>query len=240
MNQPEPGHPDRKPRFGTNWEEQLAASEIGTRKEEGREMRVVYLRGLQRLAQEAGIVRSECKLNFISCSETGTVGIMQAVYLTEFSDGTWWVGTADCSKMNTNGKFLAYPTAVAESRAEARCLRKALNIGIISSEEIGFAEGGAIEQISSSKGKSIDAQVVKAIEKLCESRGSSPAEVLEAVLSQDRNGSIFELGELTVEEGQKAMAWLNDQKTAAPKKKTAAEERDARKAELIAKTKDQK
>ena len=221
------------PRYGTNWEEQLQSSEIGTRKEENKEMRVVYLRGLQRLAQEAGLIRSECKLNFITKDETGTVGIMQAVYMVEFSDGTWWVGTADCNSANTSDKYMKYPTAVAESRAEARCLRKALNIGIMSSEEVGFVDGGAIEQIAAATGKQIDTQVVKAIEKLCESRGVTNAEVLEAVLSKGRNSSVFELGELTVEEGQKAMGWLNEQK---PKvvKLTAAQERDARKKELQA------
>lgn len=222
------------PRYGTNWEEQLQPAEIGTRKEDNRELRVVYLRGLQRLAQEAGIVRSECKLNFVTKEQTGSVGIMQAVYMVEFSDGTWWVGTADCNSLNTSEKYMKYPTAVAESRAEARCLRKALNIGILSSEEIGFVDGGAaIEQITASSGKQIDSQVVKAIEKLCESRGCTNAEVLEAVLSKDRNRSVFELGELTVEEGQKAMGWLNEQKVKAVKL-TAAQERDARKKELQA------
>lgn len=222
-------------RYDTNWEEKLLATELATRKEDGRELRVVFLRGLQRLAHEAGIVRSECKLNFITKEETGSVGIMQAVYMAEFSDGTWWVGTADCNSANTGEKYMRYPTAVAESRAEARCLRKALNIGMLSSEEVGFVDGGAIEQISASTGKQIDSQVVKAIEKLCESRGITAAEVLAAVLSKDRNSSVFELGELTVEEGQKAMGWLNEQK---PKvvKQTAAQEREARKKELQAQT----
>jgi hypothetical protein len=223
-------------RYGTNWEEQFQASEVGVRKEDGKEMRVVYLRGLQRLAQEAGIVRSRCQFNFIPKDQTGSVGIMQAVYEAEFSDGTIWVGTADCNSANTSGKFMAYPTAVAESRAEARCLRKALNIGIMSSEEVGFVDGGAIEQIAASTSKQIDSQVVKAIEKLCESRNATTAEVLEAILSKERNSSVFELGELTVEEGQKAMAWLNDRQPtkAKPTKLSAAEEREARKKELQA------
>jgi hypothetical protein len=223
-------------RYGTNWEEQFQPSEVGTRKEENREVKVVYLRGLQRLAQEAGIVRSECAFKFIPKGDTGTIGIMQAVYIAEFSDGTTWTGAADCNTANTSDKFMRYPTAVAESRAEARCLRKALNIGILSSEEIGFVDGGAIEQIAASSGKQIDSQVVKAIESLCESRNMATAEVLEAVLTKDRNSSVFELGELTVEEGQKAMAWLNEQKPAKAKatKLTAAEEREARKKELQA------
>lgn len=231
MNQPD--HPNRKVRYGTNWEEQLQPTEIISKKEGGRELRVVLLRGLQRLAQDAGLVRSHCHFKFISKDETGTVGIMQAVYEVKFSDGTEWSGAADCNSSNTDSKFMSYPTAVSESRAEARCLRKALGIQLLSSEEIGFNDGGAIEQISASSGKQIDSQVVKAIEKLCETRGVTKAELLEAVLTKARNSSVFELEELTVDEGQKAMGWLNEQK-AKTVKLTAAQERDARKKELQA------
>lgn len=225
-------------RFPENWEAKLLPADLGVRKEEGREIKVVYLRGLQRLAQEAGLIRSHCYFNFISAAETGSKGIMQAIYEIQFEDGSIWIGCADCNSNNTKGKFIDFPTAVAESRAEARAIRKALGITMLSSEEIGFADGGAVEQIEASTGKGIDSQVVKAIENLCESRNVTMAEVLEAVLDKARNGSIFELNELTVQEGQKAMAWLNEQKPAKPAKKTAAEERDARKAELLAKKKD--
>ena len=221
---------EKKERFGTNWEAELQPSEIGKRNEDGRESKTVYLRGLQRLAQVAGLFKSGCEFRFISKQDSGSVNLMQAVYSAEFEDGSIWVGAADCSSMNTDSKFLAYPTAVAESRAEARCLRKALGISILSSEEVGFTDG--IQQIEASPTKAIDSQVVKAIEKLCETRGISNAEMLDAVLSKDRNGSVFELAELTVEEGQKAMAWLNEQKPSKPKKLTAAEEREARKKEL--------
>lgn len=229
-------------RLGINWEEKLQSGETATRKEDGKELKVVLLKGLQRLAQEAGLCKSDCKFQFIPpSSERGpSFGIMQCVYYAEFTDGTHWVGAADCNHLNTSGKFAHYPTAVAESRAEARCLRKALNIYMLSSEEVGFVEGAALEQIEASPKKPIDSQVIKAIEKLCETRSITIAILLESVLSEDRNSSIFELSELTVEEGQKSMAWLNDQKPAAPKKKSAAEERADRKQELLAKTKDEK
>lgn len=221
-------------RLETNWEESLKDGETGNRKEDGREVRVVLLKGLQRCAQLAGLRKSSCEFKFIPSSDNANTGIMQCVYTTEFDDGTVWVGAADCNHRNTGAKYVVYPTAVAESRAEARCLRKALNISILSSEEIGFMEGGAIQQIEASSGKAIDAQVIKAIEKLCETRNISQAELLESILSKDRNSGIFELTELTVEEGQKAMGWLNEQKPAAAPKKSKAEEREARKKELQA------
>jgi len=226
--------PTTKPRRGTNWEAELKEDETLTRKEDGKERKVVLLRGLQRLAQEAGIKSSYSSFEFIPSQITGKFGILQCIYSVSFDDETSWTGAADCNENNTGGRFLNYPTAVAESRAEARCLRKALNIYMLSSEEVGFTEG--VEQIETSPNKAIDSQVVKAIEKLCETRSISSAELLEAILSKERNSSIFELTELTVDEGQKAMAYLNDQKAVVAKsKKTAAEERAERKQELLAK-----
>jgi len=211
--------------FATNWCDELEAGDKATRKEGNEEMEVVLLAGLQRLARSAGIIYQECVI------QTPAPTMVQAIYSTVFKteDGeVKFVGTADCNKNNTSGKFLNYPTAVAESRAEARCLRKALGIRMLSSEEIGFREGaGAIE--ASPKGK-VGSSVVKAIEKLCTERGVDAVQVLEKVLDDDRAATIMELSELTTAEGQKAMAWLNEQKPASTKSK-----RDARKAELEAK-----
>jgi hypothetical protein len=43
---------------------------------------------------------------------------------------------ADSSKQNTDALFRQYPTAIAETRAEARALRKALKIDVVSAEEL--------------------------------------------------------------------------------------------------------
>jgi hypothetical protein len=211
--------------FTTDWCDELDASDKATRKEGKEEIEVVLLAGLQRLARSAGIVYQECVI------QTPAPSMVQAIYSAVFKteDGeVKFVGTADCNGNNTKGKFACYPTAVAESRAEARCLRKALGIRMLSSEEIGFREGAsAIE--ASPKGK-VGSSVVKAIETLCTERGVDAVQVLEKVLSDDRAATIMELSELTTAEAQKAMAWLNEQKPASTKSK-----RDARKAELEAK-----
>lgn len=220
-------------RYPYDWEKELQPDEIETRKEGQREIKVVLLRTLQRLAQKAGLHKSDVRFNFIPSIDRNDVGIMQAIYTAEFQDGSKWVGAADCNSQNTKGKFLDYPTAVAESRAEARCLRKALNISILSSEEIGFVDGGGIQHMEAAPGKSIDSQVIQAIEELCETRNISHAELLESLLSKERNNKVFQLSDLTVEEGGRAMSWLNNQKPAPAKKKTAAEERADRKKELL-------
>lgn len=215
-----------------NWEAKLSPDDVITKTENGRQIKVVLLAGLQRLAREAGIKRSECKFNFITADMTGKEGIMQCVYMAEFDDGSMWVGAADCNSKNTTGIFVNYPTAVAESRAEARCLRKALGIRMLSAEEVGFQDSmPASMEVSPTK--TIDPQVVKAIQSLCDSRKIPPAEVLESILPSKRSSSIYTLDQLNVEEGQAALSWLNSQKPKEIKSKT--DERSDRKKALLAK-----
>jgi hypothetical protein len=221
--------------FGTDWESLLGPSERAVRRDGDSEIPVVLLKGLQRLARLAGIVEQSVVI------QTPSDKMVQAIYTATFLvdtvgcgvRGFRFVGAADCNAQNTKGVFATYPTAVAESRAEARCLRKALGISTLSSEEIGFRENiGSLE--ASPTGKA-DKQLIVAIEKLCESRGFDVVRVLEEVITDKaRASSIFELSELTVTEAQAAMSWLNEQK---PSKVTAStkDTRDARKAELKAK-----
>jgi hypothetical protein len=145
------------------------------------------------------------------------------VYTAEFNDGTTWEGSADCSQKNTEGKFLNYPTAVAESRAAARCLKDALGIPMLSAEEVGF-DGSSGPRPT---GK-IDQQVVRTLEVILGRKNLSAATLFQNVLTKTRLEEVVELKDLTTAEGQEAMKWANKTK-AAPKASAA---RDARKAEL--------
>lgn len=220
---------EHKGLFDTNWESLLEPHEKAMRREGEDEIPVVLLKGLQRLARLAGVIDQDVTI------QTPSDKMVQAIYRVTFLVGenkyVSFVGAADCNAGNTKGVFATYPTAVAESRAEARCLRKALGITTLSAEEVGFRENiGSLE--ASPTGKA-DKQLVVAIEKLCESRGIDQARVLEEVITdKTRAASIFELSELTVTEAQAAMSWLNEQKPVKPSTKDA---RDARKAELQAK-----
>lgn len=210
-----------KSRRDTNWESELMADETGQRSERGKSMQVVLLRGLQRLAEEAGIVRSGCQIL------TPSPNLVQCIYTTEFSDGTVWVGTADCSSANTQEPYLSYPTAVAESRAEARSLRKALRIRMLSAEELSLDAGLGLE---ASPTKQIESSIVTAIERLCEERGVEKVDLLHKIIADKaRVNSIYELKQLTTAEGGAAMSYLN---SLPPVKKTS--KRDARKIELKA------
>lgn len=214
--------------FDTDWESLLEPNEKAVRQEGKDQIPVVLLSGLQRLARMANMLNQNVII------QTPSDRMVQAIFSASFCvNGTVvnFVGAADANSNNTKGVFAAFPTAVAESRAEARCLRKALGIRMLSAEEVGFREGVASLETSPS-GKA-DKQLTVAIEKLCENKGVNIAQVLEEVIEDKaRASSIFELSELTVIEAQKAMGWLNEQKQ---KPVSTKELRDARKAELEAK-----
>jgi hypothetical protein len=210
-----------KPRRETDWEAELLEDEKGIHKESGKP--VVYLRGLQRLAEVAGIKSSSCQIL------TPSPKMVQAVYSVSFEDGTSWVGASDCSANNTDAPWLHHPTAVAESRAEARVLRKALGIRILSSEEIGMQ---GFESVEANPGQSAADSVVRAIESLCKTKNVDIIQVIEEVIEDpERALKITELRHLTATEAQGALAYLNARKDA-PKRQTVAQKREQKKREL--------
>lgn len=218
--------------FDTDWCAELEGSEKSTRKEGGSEVEVVLLAGLQRLARGANMISQKCVI------QTPSPSMVQAIFTCTFMTVTQdlmkprevsFVGTADCNTKNTTGAFAHYPTAVAESRAEARCLRKALGIRMLSSEEIGFREGAG--SLESDPGGKVGQQQVAAIETLCTTRGIDVVVALTETLSEERASNIFELSEITVKEAQSMMKWLNGKPTSS-KPATTKDKRDARKAEL--------
>jgi len=203
-------------RKDTDWEAKLEADET-LKRDDGKQ--VVLLKGLQRLAEEAGILKGKAQIL------TPSPKLIQCIYTTIFDDNTEWDGTADCTPENCDEPFSKYPTAVAESRAEARSLRKALGIRMLSAEEIGFAETG----LDASPDKPVESSVVAAIENLCQDRGVEQVDVINKVVSdKSRANSIFELKQLTTAEGSAAMSYLNG---LSPKKKS---KRAALKEELLA------
>jgi hypothetical protein len=209
-----------KPRKGTNWELELRSDELGTRNENGKSIQVVLLKGLQRLAEEAGIISSSCIIL------TPSPNLVQCIYTSKFEDGTRWDGAADCSSSNTKEPYLSYPTAVAESRAEARSLKKALGIRMLAAEELNMDAGLGLE---ASPTKQIESSVITAIERLCEERGVEKVDLLGKIIAdKGRANSIFELKQLTTAEGGAAMSYLNG---LPPTKKVS--KRDARKDELM-------
>lgn len=206
-----------------NWETKLKDDEI-VRNEDGKKM--VLLRGLKRLAREAGMVGSSVELNHVN---VGKYGFFQCVYTANFhnpeTDRTQsWSGSADCNQQNTEGSFLSYPTAVAESRAAARCLKDALGISLLSYEEIGFNNNDVTPDTR------IDKQVVTMIQTMLDRKGLDLITLFRNVLSEDRLAEVVDLKELTAAEGQAATSYLNSSKSKV--KKSPAATRSERKAQL--------
>jgi len=69
-------------------------------------------------------------------SENGMVAVVRSEL--RFDDGRVFCALADASINNTSTEFSVYPTAIAESRALARALIKAMNIKFNAVEEIPF------------------------------------------------------------------------------------------------------
>ena len=190
-------------RKGINWEEKLLPNEFINIKEKGSEIRTVSLAGLRRLAEEAGLQSSNCIIQ-------NHQDMVQCVYTAHFADATSHVGAADASPKNTDGAYANYLTAIAESRAEARALRKALRISTVSSEEIAFSNPAAIESTPTSP---ISGAVIKAIELMCKNKKISLVDLIENIIkNKDRALRISQLSELTTSEGQEALKWLNSKK----------------------------
>lgn len=199
----------RKTRSGTDWKAEFRPEEMVDKGDAGR---CVRLRGLQRCANLCGLVESYPEINYIERS--GKPGIMQCVYHVRFNDGTHFAGAADVNQDNIDAKFAAYPTSVAESRAEARALRKALNItDMLAAEEVGSADpGGSTGQPDTNMNGKIEAQQVAAINLLVEQLKASMVNVFKEVLTPQRANSVFALDELTAAEGVSILRYLNDKR----------------------------
>jgi len=186
----------QKQRFGIDWMTKLVDGDIVEK--DGK--KTVFLRALQKLAQEAGLKESQVSLNNI-VSPDGTRLLVQAVYTATFEDGSKWVGCGDAHKNNTCDPFSNYLTAVAESRAEARCLRKALGIQILAAEEIGDA---AVDMLAKA-----DPQQVRVITELLSDKKADLFKVVAQALSEDRADRIAGAADLTHREAIKVIEYLN-------------------------------
>src|SRR5215208_6860597 len=169
--------------------------------------RFVLYAGLLEEAHSRGLRSIETDLLQIPGPGNGEVAIVKAVVRTE--DGKF-TGIGDASPENVN--------RMAETRAKARALRDAINVGVTAFEELGGEDGGEVVE-SSPGGSETDARPAARVQ---ENRGELPAtkkqlNYLEALVSDvvdDDGGGMdkFEemvgkpIGELTREE---ASEWIS-------------------------------
>jgi hypothetical protein len=172
--------------------------------------RFVLYAGLLEEAHSRGLRSIETELLQVPAKENGEVAIVQAVIRTE--EGKFG-GIGDASPQNVNRAIAPHLIRMAETRAKARALRDAINVGVTAFEELGGEEdvvesAGTLEQRD---GRQPRAQNE-------EGRGELPAtrkqlNYLEALISdvvEDGIGRFEEMvgkpvGELTREE---ASEWI--------------------------------
>jgi hypothetical protein len=172
--------------------------------------RFVLYAGLLEEAHNRGLRSIETDLVQVPSKENGEVAIVKAVIRTE--EGKF-AGIGDASPQNVNSAIAPHLIRMAETRAKARALRDAINVGVTAFEELG-GEEEVVEQ-PSKKGTEGNGRPKAQNE---EGRGELPAtrkqlNYLEALISDvvdDGIGRFEEMvgkpvGELTREE---ASEWI--------------------------------
>ena len=176
--------------------------------------RFVLYAGLLEEAHSRGLRSIETDLVQVPDAGNGEVAIVRAVVRTE--DGKF-TGIGDASPENVNRTIAPHVIRMAETRAKARALRDAINVGVTAFEELGGEDGG--EVVESPGGSGGDERPAARVQ---ENRGELPAtkkqlNYLEALISDvvdDDGGGMdkFEemvgkpIGELTREE---ASEWIS-------------------------------
>ncbi|MGH3144679.1 MAG: hypothetical protein ACRDTR_02650 [Rubrobacter sp.] len=173
--------------------------------------RFVLYAGLLEEAHSRGLRSIETELLQVPASANGEVAIVKAVVRTE--EGKFG-GIGDASPENVNRAIAPHLIRMAETRAKARALRDAINVGVTAFEELGGpSEEEGVESPRGSNGDGRQAQASKE-----DGRGELPAtrkqlNYLEALISdvvEDGIGRFEEMvgkpvGELTREE---ASEWI--------------------------------
>ena len=172
--------------------------------------RFVLYAGLLEEAHSRGLRSIETELVQVPAKENGEVAIVKAVIRTE--EGKFG-GIGDASPQNVNRAIAPHLIRMAETRAKARALRDAINVGVTAFEELG-GEEDVVESAGTREQR--DGQQPRAQNE--EGRGELPAtrkqlNYLEALISdvvEDGIGRFEEMvgkpvGELTREE---ASEWI--------------------------------
>lgn len=156
------------------------------------------LKGLQRLAHQnrGGVVavNSDIKNTPARDNPIASVTVQYA-----FKDGTVFTGSADATTKAHKEPYSLHLVAVAESKAEARALRRAFNISTVAAEEIGSApvagnDDGPIEDVQ-----------IQGIRKVGKRKGLETDGLILNAIKSDAG----DLTELTAQEGRDAMKALN-------------------------------
>lgn len=107
------------------------------------EKEVATYAGLLARAHEEGLSEIQTGLTQVPCEDNGFVCIAKADVKTK--KGTF-SGIGDASPRNVNTMIVPHLIRMAETRAKARALRDAVNIGLVALEELGGDGGEGLDQ----------------------------------------------------------------------------------------------
>ena len=177
--------------------------------------RFVLYAGLLEEAHSRGLRSIETELLQVPVAENGDVAIVRAVVRME--EGKF-AGIGDASPQNVGRMIAPHLIRMAETRAKARALRDAINVGVTAFEELGGEEASGAERAPSYEGPEAATSQQAQQAAVEENRGGLPAtrkqlNYLEALVSDVVEDGItrFEemvgkpIGELTREE---ASEWI--------------------------------
>ncbi len=142
--------------------------------------RFVLYAGLLDEAHARGLRSIETELLQVPGSENGEVAIAKAVVRTE--EGKF-SGIGDASPGNVGRAIVPHIIRMAETRAKARALRDAINVGVAALEEIGDEPEEALPARGRAEQPRAQAQA-QVREQVGESRGELPKEALPATRKQ--------------------------------------------------------
>ena len=131
----------------------------------------VLYAGLLDEAHERGLRSIETELLQVPTAQNGEVAIARAVVRTE--EGKF-SGIGDASPSNVGRNIVPHVIRMAETRAKARALRDAINVGVTALEELGEEESsGARAPVAASSGGSGGGEAAGA--RAQEAKGELPA-----------------------------------------------------------------
>jgi len=158
------------------------------------------LAGLQRLAHSnrGGVLSVHSNISNTPARDN-PIAAVTVQYV--FKDGTTFSGSADATTAAHDKPYNLHLVALAESKAEARALRRAFNISVVSADEIGNAPIAGVDN-----GPIEDTQI-SGIKLLAKRKGRNQQEMMDLIKSDATS-----LEELTATQGRELMKLLNKAK----------------------------